>query len=170
MGRKKEQGRGWTQIGTSSMLLIFTVLCLIVFTVLSLSSAKADWKLAEKNMKSVTQYYEADCKAEEMTKKVNEQLIKFAARSVVAGDQQAAFKDVLSKKLGSAYSKENNTVSYEIEVNQNQIIFVSIQIFPLNQIRENEKNYTILSWLVQNKIDYEIDESMPVWNGEEQKL
>ena len=50
--------------GISSLLVIFAVLCLTVFAVLSVSTVKADCSLADKMAESVTGYYEADCQAE----------------------------------------------------------------------------------------------------------
>lgn len=46
-------------IGSSSLLLIFVILSLVSFAVLSLSSAVADKKLTDKMVKKTTDYYEA---------------------------------------------------------------------------------------------------------------
>ena len=50
--------------GGSSLLVIFAVLALTVFAILSISTVTADQKLADKSAVSVAAYYEADCKAE----------------------------------------------------------------------------------------------------------
>lgn len=57
-------------VGASSLLVIFAVLCLTVFALLTLSTMEADVKMADENMKVVTQYYEADYKAEEIIAKI----------------------------------------------------------------------------------------------------
>lgn len=51
--------------GGSSLIVIFGVLCLVVFSVLSLSSALAGGRLEEASVDATTAYYEADCRAEE---------------------------------------------------------------------------------------------------------
>ena len=51
-------------VGISSLLVIFAVLCLSVFTLLSISTVQADARLAEKNRQAVTDYYRADCHAQ----------------------------------------------------------------------------------------------------------
>jgi len=53
-------------VGGSSLLVIFAVLCLTVFAVLSLSSVRAEGRLSEASAEAVRGYYEADCEAEEI--------------------------------------------------------------------------------------------------------
>ena len=51
-------------IGGSALMMIFAVLCLTVFAVLSLSTAKAGERLSEGSRNAVVNYYEADAEAE----------------------------------------------------------------------------------------------------------
>ena len=51
-------------VGTSSLLIIFAVLCLTVFSLLTLSTAKADQRLSAVSADTVTAYYAADLQAE----------------------------------------------------------------------------------------------------------
>lgn len=51
-------------VGGSSLLVIFAVLALTVFALLSLSTVQADGRLGERAAQAVTGYYEADCQAE----------------------------------------------------------------------------------------------------------
>ena len=53
-------------VGGSSLLVIFIVLCLTVFAMLSLSSVQADGRLCTAAAEAVRAYYKADCKAEEI--------------------------------------------------------------------------------------------------------
>ena len=53
-------------MGFSSLLTIFGVLCLTVFSLLSLSTAKADTRLADQSRQATYAYYEADCQAQEI--------------------------------------------------------------------------------------------------------
>ena len=50
--------------GAASLIVIFTVLCMTVFSLLSLSSALADRRLSDAAAGSVQAYYEADAQAE----------------------------------------------------------------------------------------------------------
>jgi hypothetical protein len=159
---KKKTSYGQTQLGVSSLILIFTVLCLVVFCTLSLASAKADSKLALKNEASVMDYYKADGKAEQLLKNINESAIVLAGESA----DSAQFQDLLYKKYGGAYDSANNMLSYTVEVGKEQILLVRLQLFKANEIKPDQKNYKLVSWLIKNKEDYAVDESMPVWDGE----
>ena len=53
-----------TVIGGSSLLVIFAVLCLTVFALLSLSTVLAEKRLADASVQAVSAYYEADLQAE----------------------------------------------------------------------------------------------------------
>lgn len=58
--------KGITLTGGSSLIVIFAVLCLTVFALLTLSTVKADVRLADAAVQSVEDYYRADCAAEEI--------------------------------------------------------------------------------------------------------
>ena len=51
-------------IGGSALLVIFAVLCLTVFALLSLSTVLAEKRLADASVQAVLDYYEADLQAE----------------------------------------------------------------------------------------------------------
>ena len=53
-------------VGGSSLLVIFAVLCMTVFALLSLSSVQAERRLADAATQSVVDYYQADLRAEEI--------------------------------------------------------------------------------------------------------
>lgn len=53
-------------VGISSVLVIFAVLCLSVFTLLSVSTVQADDRLSQKNQQAVMEYYAADCHAQQI--------------------------------------------------------------------------------------------------------
>lgn len=69
-------------IGLPSILLIFVVLCLISFGVLSFVSANADRNLSQKVMTRLSDYYKICNQAEEMLAEVNEQLMELYLTSV----------------------------------------------------------------------------------------
>ena len=61
-------------IGLSSILLIFVVLCLVSFSILSIVSANADKKLSLKVLNRSIAYYNACNEAETTLRDVDEQL------------------------------------------------------------------------------------------------
>ena len=63
---KQQQGFQAPMVGGSSLLVIFAVLCLTVFALLAISTVQADKRLADASINAVSEYYEADCKAEKI--------------------------------------------------------------------------------------------------------
>ena len=63
---RKQEAFSPTAVGGSSLLVIFAVLCLTVFALLSLGSVQAERRLADAATQAVTDYYEADLKAEQI--------------------------------------------------------------------------------------------------------
>ena len=53
-------------IGGSSLLVIFAVLCLTVFALLSLGTVQAEKRMADASAEAVTAYYAADLQAQEI--------------------------------------------------------------------------------------------------------
>ena len=63
--KKKTQFSSGINVGSASLAMVFSILCLTVFSVLSLITANNDYKLAEKNSSSLKEYYSADYNATE---------------------------------------------------------------------------------------------------------
>ncbi|MBD5504381.1 MAG: hypothetical protein HDR09_22390 [Lachnospiraceae bacterium] len=49
--------------GGISLLVVFAVLCLTVFALMSLSKVQADKRMADASLQAVSDYYAADCEA-----------------------------------------------------------------------------------------------------------
>ncbi len=148
MARKKEISG--LQIGTSSLILVFVVLCLTIFSLLSLVSAMNDMRLAQKSLTATAQYYEADSLAEKKLKEIDHAIKN--ARSLKA-------------ELGEIYDPVTGKIYYEIPINENLVLCVELQV--INGAKYGEKRYNILKWQEENRGSYELDDSLPVWTGEE---
>ena len=59
--------------GGSSLLVIFSVLCLTVFALLGLSTAQATKRLSDQAADAVTAYYQADLEAERILAELRQQ-------------------------------------------------------------------------------------------------
>ena len=61
---KKNNAVSLPAVGGSSLLVVFCVLCLTVFALLSLSTVQAEKRLSDKAAQAVADYYRADLEAE----------------------------------------------------------------------------------------------------------
>ena len=61
-----ENRRSVTSVGITSLALIFVMLCLLTFSVLSLVSARADMRLSQRSARRTTAYYDAENQANDI--------------------------------------------------------------------------------------------------------
>lgn len=57
-------------LGGASLLVIFAVLALTIFALLSLSTVRADERLSAASAQGVAAYYAADCRAQELLARI----------------------------------------------------------------------------------------------------
>lgn len=153
----REEMKTNANIGSSSLILIFIVMCLATFGLLSLSSAKSDWKLAEKNARAVELYYKADSLGEEFLDKVDGIMIE----SLAGNPDIEVCKDNLKREFGDAYREETGIITAEIPMESGQALLIELEL----SCNTNNR-YNIEKWQVVNLVDYEIDDSMPIWDGQ----
>lgn len=140
-------------IGSSSMLVVFIILCLVTFSVLSVASANNDRKYSEKIANRTTAYYKASNKAEELLSQIDDKLKQIYEQ--YNADYLSQVPDVLTS-IDGIDTSDFPSVSFSVPINDTQTLSVSLLI----QIPEKEGDtfYTITSW-------QEI--STEVWNGDE---
>lgn len=151
----KEEIKTKTNIGSSSLILIFIVLCLSTFGLLSLTSAKGDWNLAHKNADAVQEYYRAVREGNEFLNMADQLLIRAWSK----GGYQEVEK-VLEKDLKPYYNTEEEIIGTDIAMERGQALRIELEL-----VRDAAVRYRIRAWKVYNQIDYDIDDSMPVWDG-----
>ena len=155
MGRKKAAA-GSINIGTSSLILIFIILCLVTFAVLSLSTAAGEWSLAGRNAESVQGYYEADRQAVEFAAYAGKKLQQIREES---RDDDSFFR-LAKEAFGSYYIEESRSVGTDIDMPYDQKLQVVLALDPSESC-----GYRITAWHVYMAQDYEIDQSLKVWSG-----
>ena len=102
---KDKQQSYFVNIGSSSLLVIFLILCLVTFAILSLSSAKSDYTFSERLAKHKRAYYEASARAEDIVGEIDSILYE------------------TSREVGSAASSSH--VDGELDLYDNYIFAVS---------------------------------------------
>lgn len=118
-------------VGSSSILLIFVILCLVSFATLSIVSANADRKLTTKVLERTTAYYDACNKAESALASVDHTLTQIFQETANANEY---FEIVGHNK------------SYAIPISDLQILQVNIEI--LYPQKDDDTFYRITSWQV----------------------
>lgn len=147
--------KGKMNIGSTSLILIFIVLCLATFGLLSLSSAKGDWNLAQKGAAAAHVYYQADREGEKFLEMADQKI-----KEAFAAAEQGDIKNALEQVMGEYYRKDSGTIETDIPMEFGQVLHITLQV-----TEEGGNLYEISEWKVFNQDEYEIDDSMPVWTG-----
>ena len=87
---KDKQQSYFVNIGSSSLLVIFLVLCLATFAILTLSSARSDHSFSERLAEHKKTYYEASAKAETVTAGIDE-ILYLTAEGIDLNSQDDAY-------------------------------------------------------------------------------
>lgn len=128
--KTKSQGpRLGINVGSASILLIFVILCLISFAVLSIVSSNADHKLTQKVLARTSTYYDACNTAQE---------------SLARLDNVLSTQYSTSANEEEYYSKVGHIKSYAITIAETQTLYVQVEI--LYPQSSGEPFYRITSW------------------------
>ncbi|WP_124067575.1 short-chain dehydrogenase [Clostridium sp. E02] len=155
----KQVRRQNASMGSPTLILIFIILCLVTFGLLSLFTAKSEWDLAKKNAAAVKEYYRADGLGEKFYKEVLGKEREIREKGMDLDTR----KKWLTEGFGTFYDPKTDTVTAKIDMKQSQALIIGLQ---LNKGRD--PMIDIYRWEVIQTEDYEIDQSMPVWSGEKQ--
>lgn len=162
MARQKNRSGPSMAIGGSSILMIFVVLCLTTFAVLSLVSANADWKLTQRTAQSVTGYYAADGEAERALAGANQNLQ--SAWELSGGDMDAylqAAADGLCFCAGMPFTVDGAYITYSVPMEHNQRLDVKLEITAPDA---QGRCYRILSWQQVTERKEESSEGIHLWD------
>ncbi len=129
--QKKSEPEFHINVGSSSILLIFVILCLISFATLSIVSANADAKLSRRVTERTTAYYEACNQAQADIANMDDTLASVYADSL---DEEDYFAAVGHNK------------SYRIPISDLQTLSVTLDI--LYPTASGDPFYRITSWQV----------------------
>ncbi|MDR3728973.1 MAG: hypothetical protein Q3X94_04255 [Oscillospiraceae bacterium] len=126
-------------VGGSSLLVIFAVLCLTVFALLTLSTAAADGRLSQEAADAVEAYYQADSQAEALWARLR------------AGERPEEVTETAEDAGSTLYE-------YTVPVSQGQELRVSLRL--------EDGIWTVVQWQAVSTADWQADEDLTVWDGE----
>lgn len=146
-------------IGLTSLILIFIILCLATFSLLSLSSARGDQSLALRSAQAVTEYYRADAEGEKWLKQADAILQKETVTGSMSQEEIKTLAGNVASELGCDIDETTGYISTDISMERGQALHIDLAL------TGDENRYEVRSWYVYDSGNYEIDDSMPVWGG-----
>ena len=149
-------------IGISSILLIFVILCLLTFAVLSLVSANADYKLVKKNNTHTHEVYEAENLANEQINLIDS-ILETTYQSSNSSDYLEQVQQNLTSLDGISFPSKDQ-FAFEMKVNEHQNLQVVLLLN--SEIKKGDSFYQIETWKLTNTQAWEADDTLPVYTGD----
>lgn len=133
-------------VGSASIVLIFAVLCLTIFALITFMSANTEMALANAETELVKSYYEADALAERIIDEI------------VSGSSG----DILGAEIKSEWDWDllANITEFSCPMSDRKEIYVKIALY-------EDNSYDILSWRMRDAGEWETDAALPVWSGDD---
>ena len=151
-------------IGASSLLVIFLILCLVTFAILTLTSAKSDADFAEKLAHHKTNYYAACNTAESTLDEIDAvladawQLSDTAAVFTEIETQLTALNSREQLQLSMNFTQSEPTVSYAVAIDDKQNLCVTLTLAAAPA--KGEAYYRISQWQVQSSGEWNGDQTL----------
>lgn len=95
--------RGFTAVGAPSIIVIFVILCLVCFAALSLVSANAEMRLAERQGENTARWYRADAEAQRRLARLDELIAAGVMNEPGAEETLAAERFSLAEEESASY-------------------------------------------------------------------
>lgn len=132
-------------LGGTSLLVIFAVLALTIFALLSLSTVRADRRLSEASAQAVQDYYAADCRAQAYLAWLR------------TGEGAPDMEGISANTAVIDHAGHSEMIhSYALPISGTQELQV--------EVRVDGTDYEILRWQAVFVGEWEADSSMELWN------
>lgn len=149
----KQTGFPGSQIGTSFLLVVFVILCLVVFAALSLSGALRDYEYSKKAAEQTTAYYAADSKAQRILGAVD-----LALEEGLLSEEDLT--EAADTPVKITTDDEGRTMlSYEVPVSDSQALQIELE---LTVPGETGGRYRIIKWKEVSTTTWEEKTTLPV--------
>lgn len=160
---KKNNNYSGIGVGYVSVIMIFAVICLTAFAVLSLRASDSSYELNKKSSSYTTDYYTADSKAKAILAELDETAY-YAHASGFFEDSfaEAAISDgVILSPVSDGFRAE-----YSVPLNNDLTLNVKV-IFFSDTAAHSGARYKIIGWNTSGNLSEENDAPLNVWDGEE---
>ena len=139
-------GKGGIGVGSASIVLVFAVLCLTVFSLITFVVAGNESALIDSKVRLVTGYYEADALAEQILADI------VTAETIPSSSHGVNIYTRMDEELGM------ETIYFFCYISDIKALYVNLVI--------HEDSFDILSWRMYDTDEWEFDNSINVWSGE----
>jgi Flp pilus assembly protein TadG len=143
-----------TNIGTVSLMMIFIILCMVVFAVLSLSDAMRDYNFSQKLATHTTEYYAASNQAESILSKVDNILKNTTVDDNYYENIELALQSQPDLPVTASYLDQSLYLSWQVDMNDSQALYAKIRILP------SDASFEITAWEEIQTAEWDSDNTL----------
>lgn len=149
--------------GISLMVLIFLSLCLITFSLLSLSGATADETLSKQAAARTSEYYAAVTEANRLLTRIDAQLASCLKTAEAAQSPEAAYFEACGSLPETIPEVEltDDDLTFTVPIAEGQILRVKLAI--VYPAEETDTLYRIDAWETVNTEEWTADKSQNLY-------
>lgn len=155
--------------GIPSLFLIFAVLCMVVFSLLTLGSSRSELNSARLSMEQTEQYYNACQKAADTVAEIQEVLQTYHTQASNKEEFMKLAGDLSSEFEGLAFDDSSDDIlilSHPFSDTQSLLVRMQI-LYP--QTSADKKLIKILQWKTVITADWNPDTSQSVYNPKQEE-
>lgn len=167
MSTGKEKSYPGIQIGTSFLLVLFVIICLVLLGVLSLSGALRDKGYSDRIAEKTGLYYKAVSETQHKLGEIDKMLAEIGKTYEDYGMYLEDVGMIASELDGVACREERErlVLSYQISITDKQSLFVEVEIL---DPEKGEGNYKIVKWQEASEDVWEVEGTLPVLQFDEE--
>ena len=173
MKQKKKISFSFIHMGAPSLLMIFLVLCLFTFALLSLSSAKNNRTLSQQSADRIQAYYQASSLAEQALDQIDTILSDTYKNCGAESADASVYQKELTEQLKNCsmdgvsdhtidFTKKEGTLSFQVPVNESQQLSVILTL-PAPSDCQNGY-YHITQWTTEATESWDGDDSYQLFS------
>lgn len=150
----------FSNFGFSTILLGFSMMCIITFSALALLTANSDYKLSQKVAEKNTAYYEVEKDITHALADIDKALWTIYDESTQSDEYyQKVFNELSTHSEGQVSIKEHDLFyHFSQRLSNSQTIEVTIKILYPN--KETDSFYAITQWQTITDTDIETDDTL----------
>lgn len=153
MEEQRENRTYGMNIGGSSLIMVFSVLCLTIFAVLTFLTANSEYKLANKSAQIIKNYYYADTLAVEKEAEIRMIIDRCDSIPEIADE-------VMFSGLGVMAEEEDGGCRFTYAQMSDSNQEIQVQLFYDGTELKTEK------WMLVNMGEWGTDSGQEIWEGD----
>lgn len=159
-----KQRQPFPGVGLTALFMMFVVLCLAAFGILSFSAVQSDWNLTKKHVQSVQAYYAADSRAQQVLGGIDARLLRLRRENPAIGEAELArhLNGAVIDDVSLALTADASGSKIVFSVPAGSVQEIQVEIQPI----AGPERYRVLSYRLAASSEWNgADQPLELWQG-----